>query len=356
MLLSDVGKLFIVGLSGPRLSDLDKQILDQLQPAGVLLLKRNFLSEAPYSEWLGALEQLLLAVKSYLGTDRYIVSIDHEGGRVHRTPAPLTHFPTATRYASKAFEVGAAMGLELRSIGVNISWSPSCDINSNPSNPIINERAFSSSPDECALSACEFIKGLSSNGVLACIKHFPGHGDTTLDSHHELPTLNLTEEELDQRELIPFIRCIREGAPLVMTSHILFPKIDPDWPATLSSQILRRILREKLGFGGAIVTDDLDMKAILGRFSTAQTMARALNAGCNLFIVARFPNGNSDRPIDLAKGVIEGTISGEISQETLQRSLTVAGSVISSLFPHASLRELGDDVLTKHSQLASGFR
>lgn len=302
---SKVGHHFIVGLSGPALSDLDKKILDDISPAGVLLLKRNFLQEAPYHDWLEVLERLLKGIKEYAGREKLIISIDHEGGRVHRTPPPITQFPDAIQCTNHAYDVAKAMAVELRSIGINLSWSPVCDIHSNPQNPVIGKRAFGHDTKTVSDACSQFARGLLENGVIACAKHFPGHGDTSVDSHKELPVLHATLDELEKRELVPFKRLINEGIPLVMTSHILFPKIDGENPATLSSTILQKILRDSLGFGGIIVTDDLDMNAVSLNRAPSSLVTDAFRAGCELFIVARHPDGSSDKPLTMAHALSE---------------------------------------------------
>lgn len=347
----DLGLHFIVGLSGTKLSDLDKKILEEVRPAGVLLLKRNFLQNAPYHQWLTELDNLYTALKSFTGRDNLMITLDHEGGRVHRTPAPITHFSDAASYVHKAYETAQAMAVELRSIGVNISWAPCTDIHSNPANPVIGTRSFGATAQIVSDAASAYARGLMENGVLACAKHFPGHGDTNVDSHLALPTLDLTLEELRTRELIPFKRLIDEGVPLVMTSHILFPKIDPENPATLSHTILNGLLRQELGFGGIIVTDDLDMKAVADRYTTEDLVARAVNSGCELFIVARFPDGTSEKPLLMHAGLQSALKAGTVDPALLE----VAEEKIRYLMAHGlqnpKVHELPVAVYAEHDAL-----
>lgn len=316
-LLSDVGHHFIVGISGTRLSDLDKKILNELKPSGILFLKRNFEFNLPYTEWLRSFSELLSSIKEYTERDRMFFSLDHEGGRVHRTPPPLTHFAEPFTFREQSFDIAKTMAHELRSIGINVSWSPSVDIHTNPANPVIGHRAFGTTADEVITFTSAFMRGLLEHGIMACIKHFPGHGDTHLDSHIALPTVDKSLEELRSSELKPFAALINQGAPMVMTSHIMFPQIDPLNPATLSQIWLQDILRKELGFGGIIVTDDLDMKAISERQKDADLSVHALDAGCELFIVARYPDGASDKPLSMAQGLRTAIAS---SKERMQRS------------------------------------
>ena len=349
--LSDLGIYFIVGLSGPSLSDLDRKILSELRPSGVLLLKRNFLQDVSYNEWLGALRTLEDDVVKLTGRKKLFISIDHEGDRVHRTPAPITHFPAACLYASASRNVGEAMGRELASLGINVSWAPVADIHSNPANPVIGKRAFASSPEEVTRAALDYARGLQAAGVLSCAKHFPGHGDTSVDSHLSLPTLDATLDDLMKRELLPFCALMREGVPFIMTSHILFPKIDPDFPATLSRKILTEVLRDRLGFDGVVVTDDLDMKAIAERFSPEETAGRAMTAGCDLFLVARYPDGTSDKPLILAEQLRSAYEKGLVSREILAASKTRIEKALELVTMHP-VTTLSEESLKTHQALA----
>ncbi|MFM1847679.1 MAG: hypothetical protein RL417_1153, partial [Pseudomonadota bacterium] len=265
------GNHIVIGLSGTTLDDSDKRMLAKVKPAGVLLLKRNFDHGSSYEAWLPKLRKLLEDVRNYAEREDIFVTIDHEGGRVCRTPAPITAFPPPLKYGARAAEVGSAIGIELASIGVNVDWAPLADIHSNPTNPVIGDRSFGSDPEMVGRYAVSFAQGLMSHGVLGCAKHFPGHGDTTVDSHLELPTLDLSAEELRNRELRPFRALIDIDIPFVMTAHILFPKIDPRFPATLSKKILGSLLRDGMGFQNIVIGDDLDMKAIAERFQASET-------------------------------------------------------------------------------------
>ena len=350
--MKNIGHHFIIGISGPKLSDLDKKILEELQPTGILFLKRNFLLNTPYQEWLEAFSSLRRAVKEYAARDKMFFSIDHEGGRVHRTPSPLTQFPSPRYLKEKSFMVASAMAVELRSIGINVSWSPSVDINSNPQNPVIGDRAFADSAEEVSMYAAQFLRGLLEHGVLGCIKHFPGHGDTSIDSHFALPQVDKTLAEISSLELKPFAALINQGAPMVMTSHILFPAIDEN-PATLSKFWLQDILRKELGFAGVIVTDDLDMKAVSEHHPDGQLVHDALSAGCELFIVARHPDGSSDKPLSMA-AALHNVLKDD---KTLQVKSAEAKEKIEYLLRYSvgdyTPYELTTDVLAAHGTICT---
>jgi len=345
------GNHFIVGLSGTTLDDADKRVLATVKPVGLLLLKRNFDHTSPYPTWLSKLERLLDDARNYAEREDLFVTLDHEGGRVHRTPPPLTIFPEPARYGHRAAEVATAMAIELRSIGVNVSWSPLADVHSNPANPIIGTRAFSGEPEDVARKAVTFARALMQHGVLGCAKHFPGHGDTSTDSHHELPTVDLPLEVIRRRELPPFQALIDIDIPFVMTAHILFPQIDPVLPATVSPRILGGLLRDQMGFDNIVMGDDLDMRAVSHLFESTDAVAQAINAGCDMLCVARFPDGTSERPIDLAKNMAACLTKRLITEDRLFESFTRINRIASTRLQRSVVTQLSDEVFTRHAAL-----
>lgn len=350
------GNHFIIGLASTKLEELDKRILGTLKPAGILLLGRNFARGTTYREWLGELKTLLKEVKNYAERDQILVSLDHEGGRVHRAPAPITLFPEAMRCASSAEAVAKAMAVELKSMGVNLSWAPVADIHSNPTNPIIGNRAFGKDAESVSVIAAKFTRALDAEGILTCAKHYPGHGDTETDSHLELPTLNLTEQELKERELRPFKAQVAANVPFMMTAHILYPKIDPLYPATLSEKILKGFLREELNYNGIIVSDDLDMKAVSAAFKSDETIGLAVRAGCDMFIVARQPDPSSDRPLVLAKSMYACLKAKKLSEELLHKSFQRIEELFKTRVKMYEPEILAEEVLAKNAKLAAEIR
>ena len=180
--------------------------------------------------------------------------------------------------------IASAMSDELLALGFNTDWAPVCDVDSNPDNPVIGDRSFSRDPDVCARHVAAFIEVAQSKGILCSAKHFPGHGDTDVDSHLDLPTVDRDLTALLKTELPPFQAAISQGVSLVMTAHVLFPQLD-EWPATMSEAILSGILRERLGYSGAIVSDDMEMKAVRGRYPLKLQLDRSCRAGVDLFLV-----------------------------------------------------------------------
>ncbi|MGI9364521.1 MAG: beta-N-acetylhexosaminidase [Rhizobiaceae bacterium] len=303
--LSETGNHVFLGLQPfPRLQDKDKYLLDAVKPAGVILFKSNFLHDVNYEVWLDNHRQFVAEIRETVGRQKLIIATDHEGGRVCRTPAPITRFKSACDWAEHAGEIGTAMGTELASIGLNMNFAPVMDIHTNPENPVIGARSFGSTPERVSKSGAALIKGLHSENVWACAKHFPGHGDTDVDSHYALPRVDLALEEIDQRELVPFRAAIEQGIRVIMTSHILFPQIDPDYPATLSHAITTGLLRRKLGYDGVIVSDDIGMHAMDRYFDKSQAARQFLEAGNDmLMICAHFTD--TERIIELAGAMRE---------------------------------------------------
>ena len=217
------------------------------------------------------------------------MSIDHEGGKVHRLKSPVTRFPAACCWGEKAKAVGRGMGQELASLGINLNFAPVLDIHSEESNPIIGDRAFAKTASDVSTSAKQFLKAMEAEGVMGCGKHFPGHGDTRTDSHLELPVLDWSIEELTERELVPFKDLIEAGLKMLMTAHVLYPKLDPDNPATLSKKIITDFLREQLNYKGTVISDALEMKA-LKQEERVENIRKALNAGVDFLLMAQSEN------------------------------------------------------------------
>lgn len=285
----DPGMRFIVEPSSTRLSSEEALMLSDLKPAGIMLRKRNFLQNEPYDVWRAEYQKLLADVRIAIGRPHIIVCVDHEGGAVHRFPEPITRFPYPAVYGSspQAVEaVSAAMAQELCSLGVNISFSPVADIHSNPTNPVINQRAFGATASQVTEAALMCATTLRRGGVVPCAKHFPGHGDTATDSHFAVPVLTHSLSELQQRELIPFQRLIDEGIEMVMSAHLMVPQVDADNQATISRRMLTDLLRAQMGFRGVTITDALGMKGILDVVMSGSFVSRAHNAGLDLFLMA----------------------------------------------------------------------
>ncbi|MEV1062532.1 glycoside hydrolase family 3 protein [Streptomyces sp. NPDC050263] len=250
--------------------------------ASVGLFGRNIASP----EQLAALTAQLRAERGDV-----LVAIDEEGGDVTRLEVrtgssfPGNHALGAVDDVSLTLEVAAELGRRLAECGVNLNWAPSADVNSNPANPVIGVRSFGPDPDLVARHTAAYVTGLQSAGVAACTKHFPGHGDTAVDSHHALPRIDADPAVLADRELTPFRAAIAAGSRAVMTAHILVPALDPARPATLSPRILTTLLREELGYDGLIVTDGMEMQAVAATYGIERGSVLAIAAGADAICV-----------------------------------------------------------------------
>lgn len=255
-----------------------------------------------------------------------IVSMDEEGGDVSRlhqlegSPFPGNAVLGRLSDATLTRGVGELVGLELRAAGVGLALAPEADVNSHPDNPVIGVRSFGADPAAVALHVAAWTQGLQSIGIAACVKHFPGHGDTFQDSHVALPVVSADRETLSARELVPFRAAIAAGARTVMTSHIMFPALDPEHPATFSRRILTGLLREQLGFEGVIVTDALDMVGASGDRGIPAAAVAALVAGADLLCIG---TRNTDAQIgEIAAAIDAAVADGTLPVERLDDAIS----------------------------------
>mgnify|MGYP003305594328 FL=1 len=216
------------------------------------------------------------------------ISVDQEGGRVTRLKKNFTQFPPMSCLGKAgsddlAYRFGMAMGKEMRAVGINMDYAPVLDVHSNPENPIIGKRAISSDPDVVARLGCKIIQGFQDAGTIPVGKHFPGHGDTSQDSHLILPRVERNKESLEQIELVPFSKAFQKGLDVIMTAHVVYPAWDKNSAATFSKPILRDLLRKKMHFEGLVMSDDLEMQAVTQ--TPDEIPALAINAGIDLFLI-----------------------------------------------------------------------
>ncbi len=346
--LSSVGHHFFIGLRPTTcLHPDDRQLLRDLRPAGVILFKSNFLHDLTYTEWLDNQRSLIASIREAVGRDELFIAIDHEGGRVCRTPAPITRFTYAQQWEENTAEIGRAMAIELSSLGINLNFAPVLDIDSNPDNPVIGLRAFARTPDLVAKRACSFMRELESAGVRACGKHFPGHGDTRVDSHYQLPVLDLTVDELRRREIEPFAAAVAAGIGMIMTSHILFKDLDPISPATLSPRIVNELLRMELNFKGVVVSDDVGMRAVSSLFEHKAAAPRLLSAGSDMLMICAHWT-STERARFLANEILEARDSGELNHLKMEQSKDRIESMLHQA-PQHSVSELPHEVLRQHA-------
>ena len=256
--------------------------------AGAILFRRNVQTPAQVFE-------LCHALKAAAGERPFLCGVDQEGGRVARLREGFTELPPMKAVGQHGSEataeaIGAVIGEECRAVGFDLDFAPVLDVNTNPQNPVIGDRSFGDSAELCAAMGSAVTRGIQSYGVAACGKHLPGHGDTEQDSHLALPVLPQGWERLDAVELLPFKRAIGAGLASVMTAHVVFPALDPDFPVTLSSRALGALQR-RLGLdvetGPLMISDDLEMAAVAEQWDVATAAPLAIAAGCDLLLVCR---------------------------------------------------------------------
>jgi beta-N-acetylhexosaminidase len=254
-----------------------------------------------------------------------LICIDQEGGRVQRLREPFPQFPSMRELGQRndrtdVRRAGIALGGALRALGINMNLAPVLDVDSNPANPVIGDRAFSSDPRTVAELGCAMIEGLQGAGVAACGKHFPGHGDTSVDSHLDLPRLSHGMDRMNSIELLPFAAAIRAGVVAVMTAHVVFDAIDPLVPATMSRAVVHDLLRTGMGFRGLVISDDLEMGAIIKHVGIEESVVRGAQSGIDLFLVCHELARQEKAILALARALERGHLAAaRVAESNVQR-------------------------------------
>jgi beta-N-acetylhexosaminidase len=313
----DIGQLLIGSLPGTTIPAEMRALAREFGLGGVILFTRNV--EAPEQ-----VSELSHDVQALAGEMPLWVSVDQEGGRVARLEAPFTRWPpmaTIGRSGDVALarRFAAALAAELRAVGITLDYTPVLDILTNPENPVIGDRAFAETADEVARFGVAVIEALQEAGVAACGKHFPGHGDTSVDSHVELPLVEHPPDRIRRVECVPFAAAIRASVAFIMTAHVLVPSIDEETPATLSPRIVRTLLREEMGYDGVILSDDLEMKAIARTYAVPDAAVRAIAAGCDAVLIC---SGDVDLQAAALEALVHAVEDGTIPYARLEDSLT----------------------------------
>ena len=314
-----LGQKLIFGFHGTALSEEFKELIRAYKIGNVILFLRNIESAAQMRRLCGEIQELILEVTGY---PAFIV-IDQEGGLVSRLPEDAVTVPSAMAVAAtgdpEAADLAARITIrQLRGLGANFNMAPVLDVNTNPKNPVIGVRSFGDDPEMAAEFGEATVRAYEGSGIFCCGKHFPGHGDTSVDSHLGLPLIDKTLEELEETELVPFRRCMEAGMPAVMTSHILFPKIEPDnVPGTMSRRIITGLLKEKLGFRGLVFSDCMEMLAVQEHYGTAAGTVAAFRAGVDLAGLSK----TTELMWDTARAVNEAAEAGEFDLEELRQSV-----------------------------------
>jgi beta-N-acetylhexosaminidase len=294
------GQLLVVGFSGTSLADAPHDLESLLRAGhrgGVIVFKRNVRACADDTLDVDALCALNAAIIAVSPSDLPpLISVDQEGGRVKRLGAPTLQAPPMRALGSHSSGEMSALatqvGRELRALGFSMSFAPVLDVDTNPANPVIGDRSFSADPTEVSRAAIAYCRGLTDAGVLSCGKHFPGHGDTALDSHLALPRVKHDRARIDAIELAPFRDAISANAlDSIMTAHVVFDAIEPNVPATFSRAAMIELLRKELGFKGVCISDDLFMRGVSPSGGddpreVAVAAVRAIEAGCDVLLIA----------------------------------------------------------------------
>ena len=322
-----VAQMFMVSFFGPHLADIERDFLREVQPGAVVLFERNVESPQQVTALTNTYQQNMVDS----GGLPLLIAVDQEGGRIQHLKDGFTRFPapmlwTAGQDNELAYEVGRAMATELGAVGLNMNLAPVADLNTNIDSPVIGRRSFGSEAELAAPILMNFIRGLQDNGVVATVKHFPGHGDTAADSHLELPLVTHARGRLEAVELRPFMAAFDAGADAVMVAHIWLTAFDPEpLPASLSGRIVSGLLRDELGYDGIVMTDALDMDAIDTMYSASDASLRAILAGNDLIAIGAHVGTSRIESVvdDVADGVRRGWIAESRIDASVRRILSV---------------------------------
>lgn len=320
-LTEKVGQLLLIGFEGKKPAPEVARFLAEGKAGGVVLLARNFDDAVEAAELIRSLQALATARPTGLPL---LIAIDQEGGPVVRLRRGVTVFPgnmalAATGNPEYAFQAAAAVAGELRALGINLNLAPVLDVNNNPLNPVIGIRSFGEDPQMVAALGTLAIKGYQSRGLAAVAKHFPGHGDTAVDSHRGRPRIGHPLSRLEAVELVPFRAAIAAGVAGIMTTHCAFPVVDPeqDRPATLSPVVLTGLLREKLGFPGVLLTDCLEMRGVAAEYAPEQAAVLAVQAGADLALLTH----SFERQLTAHRLLVAAVRSGKIPRTRLETAV-----------------------------------
>ena len=353
-LAEKVGQLFMVGFEGTKVTPELADWMVRYGWGGVIIFGRNVESPAQ----LLALTQGLGAAVQARGHLPLLVAVDQEGGRVARLKAPFTPFPSAARVGQTgserlAYHVGEAIATELRAVGITMDMAPVLDVLTNPANTVIGDRAFSAAPQRVARLGTACMRGMHTAGVLAVGKHFPGHGDTWLDSHIALPICKRTAAQLDACELRPFEAAIAAGLEAIMTAHVIYKAWDPHLPATLSASILTNVLRGEKRFPGVIISDDLGMAAVSETMPWEEVPVQALRAGVDLLLICHHRERQEEAYSRVLSAVQRGELPGALVAQAVARVHALKSRLLRLLqdvAPPATLASIGS---AEHQALAT---
>ena len=312
-----IGQLVIVGLDGYVNDENSTYLIEKYRVGGFVLLKQNVKDTEQLLELMNSLKKTNAANKIPL-----FLAIDEEGGRISRLPDDFKKLPSSGRIGQAndkrlAYQAGSLLAEMLKTIGLNMNFAPVLDINSNPENPVIGDRAFGVSSELVTELGMEAMSGIKAQGIIPVVKHFPGHGDTDVDSHVGLPVVEASLSRLESFELIPFKTAIENQADAIMIAHILLPKIDPNNPASFSKPIITDLLRKKMNFDGVVITDDLTMGAVVNNYDLGEAAVEPLKAGSDIILVCH----DYEKEVRVIEAIKKAVETGKITEERVDESL-----------------------------------
>ncbi|SDH66320.1 beta-N-acetylhexosaminidase [Desulfosporosinus hippei] len=313
-----IGQLVIAGVDGYTKDNHTLELTSKYHVGGFIILGQN----VENTSQLLTLTNSLKADNKKVSTIPLFLGIDQEGGKINRMPNQILGTPTNKdigKINNRSFseQVGELLGGELKSFGMNLDFAPVLDINSNSKNPVIGDRSFGNTPQLVSDLGVATMKGIQSKKVISAVKHFPGHGDTSVDSHVGLPVVNNGLERIEQFELIPFKAAIKQNVGMVMVAHILLPKLDDSYPASMSKYIITDLLRKQLDFNGVVITDDMTMGAITKNYDIGQAAVRSVNAGADILLVCH----DFDKETLVINALTVAAKNGSIHQNTIDESV-----------------------------------
>ena len=345
-----IGQLLIVPSTSVDLNEDVGRFITATHAGNIVVLDSSGETPSQLRDELGQLQQVAQASNAGIPL---LIGVDQEGGDISRLQQGFTLFPDAMALgaagsADLAREQGRAMGEEMRATGINLDLAPVMDVNTNPDNPVIGLRSFGDRPPLVEQLGTAFIAGLHDAGVLATAKHFPGHGATSQDSHVTLPVVTEDQSTLEQVDLPPFQAALRAGVDAVLVAHVSYPALDPNRgvPASLSKPIVSGLLRGQLGFNGAVISDDLGMRAITDHYSLGEAAVQAILAGEDMVILTT-PANETDTVVS---ALVSAVSSGRISEQRLNESVTRILRLKQRIAPPGDLSSVGDQA---HEAVAS---
>jgi beta-N-acetylhexosaminidase len=311
-----IGQLLIAGFDGVEIPVELRSLAREFGLGGVILFARNVAEPTQIAELCYQASRLTPEVPAW-------VSVDQEGGRVARLKAPFTEWPPMAVLGRSgdvrlAERFARALAAELRAVGITLDYAPVLDIHTNPKNPVIGDRALAERAADVARLGSAIIRALQDARVAACGKHFPGHGDTSTDSHLELPLVEHPPERLREVEFLPFKAAVEAQVATIMTAHVLVPALDERRPATLSRRIVTEILRQELQYEGVILSDDLDMKALANDYTVAQSAVLAVEAGCDGVLIC---SANADAQASALEALVHAVEEERLPLKRVEAAL-----------------------------------